>query len=114
MNKINFLIDFFKGFISVVIAKIAIMFWGAPFEAALFAGFFSVFGHIFPVFFRFKGGKGVATFAGASFALMPVITIALLILFAIIVITTKIVSLAFASALFLCYTVFDFYLSEKK
>lgn len=89
-----FLLDFSKGILSVFIAKSAVIFWDAPYEAALFAGFFAVLGHIFPVFFKFKGGKGVATLAGAAFALMPVITLILLILFAVIVSLTKIVSLA--------------------
>lgn len=91
---IVFLLDFSKGVLSVLIAKAAVRFFDAPYETALFAGFFAVFGHIFPVFFKFKGGKGVATLAGAAFALMPVITTALLILFAVIVSITKIVSLA--------------------
>lgn len=89
-----FLLDFSKGFLSVLIAKAAVRFFDAPYEAALFAGFFAVLGHIFPVFFRFRGGKGVATLAGAAFALMPFITAALLVLFAVIASTTKIVSLA--------------------
>ncbi len=89
-----FLLDFSKGILSVFLAKAAVRFFDAPYEAALFAGFFAVLGHIFPIFFRFRGGKGVATLAGAAFALMPVITAALLILFAVIVSTTKIVSLA--------------------
>ncbi len=89
-----FLLDFSKGILSVFIAKAAVTFFDAPYETALFAGFFAIFGHIFPVFFKFKGGKGVATLAGAALALMPVITVALFILFAVIVSTTKIVSLA--------------------
>lgn len=89
-----FLLDFSKGILSVFVAKAAAAFFEAPYETALFAGFFAVLGHIFPVFFKFRGGKGVATLAGAAFALMPVITAALLILFAVIVSTTKIVSLA--------------------
>lgn len=91
---IVFLLDFSKGFLSVLIAKSAVAFFNAPFETVLFSAFFAVFGHIFPIYFKFKGGKGVATLAGTAFALMPVITIALLILFAIIVAATKIVSLA--------------------
>ena len=37
-------------------------------EAALFAGFFAVLGHNFPVWLGFKGGKGVATSLGALIA----------------------------------------------
>ncbi len=38
-------------------------------EAALVAGLFAVFGHNFPVWLRFKGGKGVATTLGTLIAL---------------------------------------------
>jgi glycerol-3-phosphate acyltransferase PlsY len=40
-----------------------------PHGAEIFAGLAAVLGHIFPVWLRFKGGKGVATFLGVSFAL---------------------------------------------
>jgi glycerol-3-phosphate acyltransferase PlsY len=43
-------------------AGLAAHFWGA--EAGLIAGFAAVVGHNFPVWFKFKGGKGVATTLG--------------------------------------------------
>ena len=38
-------------------------------DAAIAAGFFAVLGHIFPVWLRYKGGKGVATTLGVFFAI---------------------------------------------
>ncbi len=38
-------------------------------EAAGAAGLFAMIGHLYPVFLRFKGGKGVATFLGTLLAL---------------------------------------------
>ncbi len=89
-----FAFDFSKGILSVLIADLLFLFLDAPFETALFAGFFAVFGHVFPIYFGFRGGKGVATLAGAAFALMPLITLSLLALFAVILALSRIVSLA--------------------
>ena len=54
------LLDGGKGAAAVLIAQL----WGP--DMALAAGFGAVVGHLFPVWLRFKGGKGVATFAGIS------------------------------------------------
>lgn len=53
-----------KGAIAVLVAR-ALFGEGAAGFAALFA----VLGHLFPIFLRFKGGKGVATFLGTLLAL---------------------------------------------
>ncbi len=57
------------------------------------AGFFCVLGHIFPIFFKFKGGKGVATVAAMVLTLDPVCFLILIVLFIVIVAATKYVSL---------------------
>lgn len=89
-----FFFDFSKGLFAVVIARCLVAFIDAPYECVLFAGFFCQLGHTFPVFFKFKGGKGVATAAGAALGVMPLVALTLLALFAFIVLLTKIVSLA--------------------
>lgn len=58
-----------------------------------FAGFFCVLGHIFPCFFKFKGGKGVATSGGMVFLVDWRIALILLAVFIIVVVVTKYVSL---------------------
>lgn len=57
------------------------------------AGFFCILGHIFPIFFKFKGGKGVATTAAMVLTLDPLCFLILIVLFIIIVASTKYVSL---------------------
>lgn len=89
-----FFTDFSKGLITVAAAKCLVAFLDAPYECMLLAGFFVQFGHCLPIFFRFKGGKGVATAAGAALGVMPLVAVILLVLFAVIVLSTKIVSLA--------------------
>ena len=62
---ITLLGDMLKGFIPVVIAQ-----WFITSDMALAAVSFAAFiGHLYPVFFRFKGGKGVATMLGVLFGL---------------------------------------------
>ncbi|MGL5446215.1 MAG: glycerol-3-phosphate 1-O-acyltransferase PlsY [Rhabdaerophilum sp.] len=56
------LMDALKGFFAVWVASR----WG--YEAAVLAGFGAFLGHIFPVWLKFQGGKGVATYIGVLLA----------------------------------------------
>lgn len=62
---ITLLGDTLKGFIPVFIAKL-LGFSPLILALTMFAAFI---GHLYPIFFRFQGGKGVATFIGCLFAL---------------------------------------------
>ena len=61
-------LDAIKGALAVVVADRLTNGAGAP----VAAGLASVFGHIYPVWLRFRGGKGVATAAGVFAVLTPV------------------------------------------
>ncbi|MBE6771368.1 MAG: glycerol-3-phosphate 1-O-acyltransferase PlsY [Ruminococcaceae bacterium] len=89
-----FLADFFKGLIAVTAARCLVYFSDAPYICVLTAGFFAQAGHCFPVFFRFKGGKGVATAAGAAAGIMPIVALILLAVFTVVAFLTKIASLS--------------------
>lgn len=64
--------DLLKGLLPVLVAYVAV---DAPMQMAAMgtAGLFAFLGHLFPVFFGFKGGKGVATAAGAILGMAPLI-----------------------------------------
>ena len=71
-----FVADFLKGFsavkMSILIATRVQPEWISSEVFGIAAAISSVLGHSFPVWLRFKGGKGVATSGGALFALAPV------------------------------------------
>ncbi|MFT8322169.1 MAG: glycerol-3-phosphate acyltransferase [Bacillus sp. (in: firmicutes)] len=67
----TFLGDAAKGVIVVVVGKYA----GFSSEILLAGLFFACFGHIKPVLFCFKGGKGISTFIGGLIAIQPIFII---------------------------------------
>jgi glycerol-3-phosphate acyltransferase PlsY len=70
---------------------------GAIHSAAFWAGFgalAAVIGHMFPIWLRFHGGKGVATATGAYLALDPLSISAALVVFLIVIVSMRFVSLA--------------------
>ncbi|MDH4480017.1 MAG: glycerol-3-phosphate 1-O-acyltransferase PlsY [Rhodoferax sp.] len=73
---LTLLLDAFKGWLPVV----AVQTWGAEFglDAGTVAmvGLGAFLGHLYPVFFRFVGGKGVATAIGVVLAVNPVLGLA--------------------------------------
>ncbi len=87
-------LDALKGWLPVWLAQrwAADMGWGDATVALVALAAF--LGHLFPVFFRFKGGKGVATAAGVLFGVGWVLGVATLATFAIVVAFTRYVSLA--------------------
>lgn len=83
------LIDFAKGFFALLIAsKID------PNLGPYIAGVFVVLGHVWPVFLKFKGGKGMATSGGIFLFLAPKLLVMALILIVIVCLVFKIMSLA--------------------
>ena len=63
--------DALKGYLAVWLAYWATRTWGLPGYVPYLAALAAFIGHLFPVFFSFKGGKGVATALGVLLALDP-------------------------------------------
>jgi glycerol-3-phosphate acyltransferase PlsY len=61
--------DALKGFAAVILAQWATTTHGLPLYAPYLAALAAFLGHLFPLFFGFKGGKGVATALGVLLAL---------------------------------------------
>lgn len=61
---------------------------------AYIAGLFCMIGHIFPVYYGFKGGKGVLTAATMILIIDPIIFLVLIVVFAVVLLFTQYVSLA--------------------
>src|SRR4051812_7959968 len=82
--------DALKGWVVVLVARLA----GAPDELVALAAFAAFLGHVFPVWLRFKGGKGVATAAGVLIALDWRLGAATLAAWLVVVAVTRYSSLA--------------------
>ena len=72
------LLDAFKGWLPVFIVQHWGSQWGLGATDVALVGLAAFLGHLYPVFFRFKGGKGVATAAGVLIALDPLLGLAVL------------------------------------
>jgi len=83
------LVDITKGASSVLLAARMTSGTAAP----VAAGVAAIFGHVYPVWLRFQGGKGVATACGVFWALAPVATALAAGIFLLVVWITRYVSL---------------------
>ncbi len=90
-GKICFALDFLKGVAPVLIAG---MLFHESAWPALAAGLATILGHIFPIYLKFKGGKGVSTAAGVAFALAPWPLLTGLAVWAVVFLAGRYVSLA--------------------
>ena len=85
---LTFLGDALKAFVSGIIGYAVLGQYGV-----YIAGLFCILGHMFPLYYKFKGGKGVVTAAISILMCNPFVFLILFVLFVIIVACTKYVSL---------------------
>lgn len=97
-----FALDVSKGFAAVMISMLMAPgrppAWNSPEIFGILAAVSSVLGHLYPPWLKFKGGKGVATSAGALLALAPVATLIGVAIWIIVFWLTRYVSLASITA----------------
>lgn len=66
---VTLLLDALKGFVPVLLVKLYGRPYGMEDGTMAMVGLAAFLGHLYPVFFRFQGGKGVATFIGVVFGI---------------------------------------------
>jgi glycerol-3-phosphate acyltransferase PlsY len=86
--------DALKGYVPVLLALLLGPRLGLGDTEAAFVGLAAFVGHLWPVFFRFQGGKGVATAAGVLMALNPGLGLATLVSWLVVVALLRYSSLA--------------------
>ena len=95
---LTFVFDALKGFVACFAGKLIVANFASdilsPLVAAFICGFFCMAGHAFPLFFHFKGGKGVATAVGIFAVCCPIAIILGLVCFALVMVLTRIVSIS--------------------
>jgi glycerol-3-phosphate acyltransferase PlsY len=109
LAAIVLLADMLKGWIPVMLAKL----FGLPFIFLAWIAFFAFIGHLLPIFFSFRGGKGVATALGGLFALAWPIGLIGLLSWGVILFLFRYISVASmtASALTFLYVFYEYPLS---
>ncbi len=85
--------DFLKGVAAVLISRLIFAAMGVTlFDGAYVGGLFSILGHLYPVYFGFRGGKGILTSIGIIAVINPLVFLGLLIIGLPLIFLTKIVS----------------------
>ena len=89
------LLDAGKGVVFILLAK---HYWHLDFTKLVAIAVVAVLGHMFPIYLKFRGGKGVATFLACTVALQPFLGLAGLLLWLSVYLVFKISSVAGISA----------------
>ncbi len=115
---LTFVCDMLKGFSAALVGSLVfsyvaakeIVFWANPVYGAFICGLACMIGHIFPIFFGFRGGKGVATGLGIFLFCCPKAIVIGLLVFIIGMLISKTVSLSSllaTTAVIVCTLIFN-------
>lgn len=87
--------DFLKAVIAIIFARLLFRWLGiSGLDAGYIAGLFVILGHVYPLYFNFRGGKGVITTLGTMLLVNPLVFLIIIVIFVPLVFITKIVSLS--------------------
>ncbi|MBO6011403.1 MAG: glycerol-3-phosphate acyltransferase, partial [Oscillospiraceae bacterium] len=92
------LIDIGKTVVGILFGWLMLRIYGFSMVGKLFAGLFLTLGHVFPVYYGFKGGKGVLCCGIIVLAVDPVVGLICWIVFAIVALLTHYISLGSIAA----------------
>lgn len=95
---ITLALDALKGYVPVIAALVLAERFGWGAGTVAMTGLAAFAGHLWPLFFKFKGGKGVATAAGVLFGFNPLLGLATLATWAIVAAFSRYSSLASLAA----------------
>jgi glycerol-3-phosphate acyltransferase PlsY len=90
LGIVTLVVDIAKGLVPVIVA----LSLGLTPIATASVGVAAFLGHLYPVFLRFQGGKGVATALGIFLGLAPWATLVLMAIFVLVLLATRLVSLS--------------------
>ncbi len=90
--------DALKGMVPVWVVCYSVSTWGVDPRLAPLVGLAALMGHVWPVFFQFRGGKGVATAAGVLIALNPWLGLAVVLTWLVVALCFRYSSLAALAA----------------
>lgn len=111
MGILTLVFDALKGVVCCIAA--VLIFKGCGKDVAVTAGYiaelFVVLGHVFPVFYKLRGGKGFATSLGASFVMQPIVTLCCVLPMCLLIVVSdrmSVVALTWAAFMIIwCWTV---------
>lgn len=100
-GRLCFLLDLLKGFVPVLVVSLLLT-WGVFKDphgfAQIIAAFGAITGHMFSIFIKFKGGKGISTIFGVLLGMSPLSFLAAGVVWLVVFLASRYVSLASIAA----------------
>lgn len=93
LGMLTLVLDVCKGILCVLLGRYVGGIWGIDALGATVGSVMAIVGHNWPVYYKFRGGKGIATTLGCMVMLMPIETLILTAVSVLIMAVTRFVSL---------------------